>query len=39
MSGMWDAWDVGSSRCGMFFMWDVRDVGFEMWNFCWDNGC
>ena len=32
-------WDVGSSGCGMFGIWDVPGCGmFGMWNF-WDVGC
>ena len=34
-----DVGDVGSSRCGMLGMWDVQDVGYEMWDVCRDVGC
>ena len=33
---MRDVRDVGCSGCGMFGMWDVRDVGFGMFAGMWD---
>ena len=43
---MWDVWNVGCSRCGMFGvrmlgMWDVRDVGYWRYGIfgIWDMGC
>ena len=46
MHGMWDVQDVGCWGCGMFKMWDVRDVdvqdvgcpGCGMFG-KWDVGC
>ena len=39
MSGVWGVPEVGCSRCGMFGMWDARDVeclGCDMWDVrCW----
>ena len=34
MFGMWKVWDVGRSGCGIFEMWDVRDVVHGMWDVC-----
>ena len=33
---MWDVGDEGCSGCGMFGMWDVRDVGCGMFAGMWD---
>ena len=33
---MWDVWNVGCLECGMFGMWDVRDVGCGMVTGMWD---
>ena len=39
MFGVWGVPEVGCSRCGMFRMWDARDVeylGCGMWDVgCW----
>ena len=38
MLGMWDVGDVECSGCGMFVVWDVRNVGYRMQTVCWDVG-
>ena len=39
MFGVWGVPEVGCSRCGIFRMWDARDVeylGCGMWDVrCW----
>ena len=47
--GMWDVRGVGCSGSGMFGIWDAQvvrcsgcvmwNVGYEMWDVCWDVGC
>ena len=48
MFRMWDVWDEECSGCGMFWMWDVRDVEdvgclgcgiFGMWDVGYLPGC
>ena len=34
--GIWHVGDVGYSGCGMFGMWDVRDVRCGMFAGMWD---
>ena len=43
---MWHVWNVYArevtySECGMWNvgMWDVRNVGYGMWDVCRDVGC